>query len=249
MQRRLRSPIYAARPTIAIGGPLLDEMMPTRGQVQFQEKVEFLRALPEFRIPRATLESIRLEVADAMQGTTSAMFYEVEDNRLVLEGLAEEGAMESVRQMKANKDLFGRREKQARSGLAETVGTQKNMAAVVQEWFKDPTTVIDEWARDEMRRRVRQFGLPRNELRWPSPRDLPTVWHMWAYRCARIFLLNRDGRAIDQNDYVDWEHYWSAAHCDVLVVDDRGFRQVVELCPPPKPRLLSFAEWCGELTA
>jgi hypothetical protein len=76
---------------------------------------------------------------------------------------------------------------------------------------------------------------------------LPTAWALESYRAARIYLVNRDSRRIDENDIADWGHYGAAIHAETLVVEDSKFRSIVEECPPPKPRVVRLVEWARAL--
>jgi hypothetical protein len=73
------------------------------------------------------------------------------------------------------------------------------------------------------------------------------VWAHASYQVARIYLVNRDGRRIDGNDYPDWRHFVAAAYADELVVNDRRFAEIVNHCPPPKPSVVTFETWARDV--
>jgi len=91
------------------------------------------------------------------------------------------------------------------------------------------------------------LGLPADAGTWPNPRGLPSLWlfsgSYLAYECVSL----QRGRKLDPNDDVDLNHVVAAAHSDVFVTNDTALQKIVELCPTPKPRLMDFNGWLGQV--
>jgi hypothetical protein len=125
---------------------------------------------------------------------------------------------------------------------------RRERSATIREWYKGrEKIVITDWCMTFLRRERTRLGLPRDESQWPDPRQLPTLWAREAARLARIFLKHRDGRRVDGNDFVDWLHYQAAVHADVFVTSDKKLTAIAQECPPPKPNVVTFDAWAGDL--
>lgn len=121
--------------------------------------------------------------------------------------------------------------------------------SVRSELLGDVAAQVRSWAKDELVKSRRRWGLPDNEADWPDPSDLPTIWAYYSFVLARMALVVGDGRRIDGNDRHDAEHYAAAAYADDLVTSDRRFIEYASYCPPPKPRVLPFDDWVREVVA
>lgn len=80
-----------------------------------------------------------------------------------------------------------------------------------------------------------------------EPLRLPTLWSLYAYFHTRIWIISRDGRALDPNDCVDQDHYVAAANADLLVIRDTKFLEIAQHCPGPVPQAVAFDTWIEEL--
>jgi hypothetical protein len=100
-----------------------------------------------------------------------------------------------------------------------------------------------------LKRDQRVLGLPENESVWPYPTSLPTLWALESYLVARLAVINPNPGQTRDNDVFDCRHYCSAIHANYLVTNDdtdgRGLISIVNLCPPPKPQVISSHEWAS----
>jgi hypothetical protein len=147
------------------------------------------------------------------------------------------------------KASFERSETLAQNGMRDRVGGQRALAQGVKAWFAQRESRIEDWAKAMLRDFRADMRLPKEESEWPDVKRLPTVWAMTSFRLARMYLVLRDGRRIDPNDFPDWGHYVGAIHAEALVSDDARFKGIIEECPTPKPITLSFRDWASDLLA
>ena len=212
-------------------------------------ELEFLRGLPDACFLKSIPDRICAEVLSS-RGSDASVFLSPNMQSALLNGATRMPEMWDAERMllAEQQQAFVEEETAIRKGVLDSVGGQENLAGKIKDWFADPVKVTADAARAFMRRNHREFVLGEDENEWPQPESLPTVWGMSAYRAARTYLLNRDGRRIDANDFQDWGHYAAAMHADLLVTSDAKFRAVVAFCPPPKPRTVSFEDWVAEIS-
>jgi len=251
VRRRMCSQLFARRPVMLIGPKIITEMAAFEGRPLFRKELEYLRSLPTALYARSQFERMKAEVAGFSTGVAANVFLSPEEASAILDGASRYPHLwqDERDQLARNKSVFTQSEIIARRAILANAGEQAAVAGRVKAWFADPNAVVTDWARTIMRKFRLELGLPSKEEAWPAPSSLPTVWAYAAYMVARIFLVNRDGRKIDENDFADWSHYTAAAHADQLVTDDGRFNAIVQCCPAPKPQAVSFKQWASGILA
>ena len=228
---------------------MIAELAPMADCDEFQNYVTFLQSLPEPQYLNQTLIMIREEVRGALTGDDPQIFLNAVDRNALLRSVLPIREMWRDEQtlLTKQKQEFFKEESRSRKQIAVWQPKRSKLAQLMQEWYKNPEEVVRDWCLDSLRHDRERFMLPSDEKEWPDVVKLPTIWAINAYRTGRIFLINRDGRRIDGNDLSDWVHYLGAIHASEFIVDDKKFRDVIEVCPPPKPRVRQFVEWAHEI--
>ncbi|MBI4606266.1 MAG: hypothetical protein HY721_30235 [Planctomycetes bacterium] len=138
-------------------------------------------------------------------------------------------------------ERFRVEERRRKESIERKVG--KDRSRLTRQWFARREENVADWCLDFMRENARRWRLPQEEGEWPHPRELPTLWHLVSYHHARIARIFGDGQGPDPSDKYDAACYADAAHADVLVSEDRRFREKCSLVPRPDLVVLSFREW------
>lgn len=217
----------------------------------FNDIVAFIQSLPDAKYLKPTDERMRDEIAAALGARDADPFLSPEIARTLVDDVFRTPAVwEAEKQNLARqKASFEHAETLARNSMRDRVGGQRTLAQGAMAWFANRESRIEDWGKDTLRRFREDMRLPKDEREWPDVRRLPTVWAMTSFRLARMYLVLRDGRKIDANDFPDWGHYVGAIHAESIVSDDAKFRSIIEECPAPKPVARSFADWASDLLA
>lgn len=245
---RMVSSQLEKRPVVIISVTLLNEL--AAAHEQGPEAVNHLREQMQFlagcgcRMPLSHDACVKAEV----QGRQGSWADPAELRRLLGKVIEDRALVAAERnQFAGRKDTWLDGEQSARDRLLAELGDQGAIGKMGIDWCRNLEFNVEDWCRDDMRRNASLWGLPSDEADWPGPRTLRTLWAYVSYKLARIALVHRDGRRLHENDLADHQHYFFAAHADVLVSEDRRFREIAALCPPPKPRVVTLAEWVAEV--
>lgn len=244
VRRRLGSAKHGRQPRVAIGSALILGIARIRPRELGRKELTLPRSLPEARFLKDARRRTLAEI-EAATVRDSSLFVSEEFQRARLEGAAPMPEMWEAEEdaLMSEKQTFADEERKSRDGILSDVSRQAELARQVTGWYSDPEATMSEWARDNMRSRRDDLGLPEDEIVWPDPQSLPTIWGTWAYRTAQIHLSNRDARAVSPNDLPDWKQHAAAMHAAVLVVDDKKFRAIAEVALPPKPEMITSEEF------
>lgn len=255
VRRRMVSPLWDRQPVVIISVTLLDELAAAHEGgpevvARLRENVEFLAGCG-CRMPLAPDGSVKAEI-QGRQG----LWADPDELGRLLEKVVEDRALiaDERRPFAGRKDDWLRGEKQAKDRLLAELGGQAGIGRMITGWFRNREAHVEDWCRDDMRKNASAWGLPADEAQWPDPRKIRTLWAFTSYKLARLVLLHQaqvrkdhTEKKLDQNDLPDQDHYVFTAHADVLVSEDRRFREIADLCPAPKPRVMSLAEWVAEV--
>ena len=103
------------------------------------------------------------------------------------------------------------------------------LSAEMAQWLEDVD--IAGWVSDIIeeggQRTFRSRRGPDADLRTV----VPSAWAFTAFKLVRIKLNLGDRRAIKEGDYFDAEHFAACPYFDVLVTDDKAFRETIQLTP------------------
>ena len=96
------------------------------------------------------------------------------------------------------------------------------------------TKVVRHFAKQEMRRAAKDFGMRIAPSSWPRPDNLPTFWYGESFYVAKILFVfvDTNKQLTSKNslnampDLMDATHFRDAAYSDVLVTQDQDFRAV-----------------------
>lgn len=251
-RRRLTSPLFNG-PTIVVEAALLKELANAPVERKRQE-LEFLASLPRCRVLKDFPQRLRAEVrahadrrgaAVDLRANPADVYFDDHEVSLLFAYLRDRqpGWTELLDSLIEFKEMSIAADEAVRLGMLAEFGNQKAVGRHAAQWLAGVEGSTAHWALWYLEQRASQLGLPAEKREWPRPQELPTLWAHFAYSVTRLFLVLRDGRAIDPNDVADKGHYAAAAYCDSLVVDDRKFRGIISQCPGPKPRVLTFVEW------
>jgi len=142
-----------------------------------------------------------------------------------------------VARIKGIKEAWGEKENERRDAVRAESDPEKKKRWN-QEFRANPKPKILDWCRDNLK--AEQI----------DPESLPTLWHYFSYHLARIYLVGTEGEGrsrIQENDFMDRDHYADACYSNALVTDDRGLHRVAALCPEPKVKLLKLDDWAASI--
>lgn len=254
IRRRLCSPYFERRPRVIIGQWLVAEMAPMREDItirararhRFEQERRFLEALPKPLVLRGPTELMREEVLAAIEGTVPNLFLS-DDGGISFDDDWGPAWREEFRLLRTGDRAFIAHETAAQADVAAHWPARDVRARELKRWFAQPDEVVERWTLRAMRNRRRELGLSRHERLWPKPQMLRTLWAHTAFRIARIYLVNRDGRRTSEGDLADWCHYAAAVQADEFVTTDGRLTAYAAHCPSPKPQLVSFDVWARQL--
>jgi hypothetical protein len=144
---------------------------------------------------------------------------------------------QEVTRFKAEQERI-RHEIRTRLGIGFEM-SQGQLRRLLDEWWAegDVGSWVREIADEGANRLLLKSGPPPNA----NLRELfPSAWHLASFRLARVKLNLGEGRSIQRSDYFDAEHYASGAYFDVLVTDDKAFRDTCALIPDRPFRIEGF---------
>jgi hypothetical protein len=121
--------------------------------------------------------------------------------------------------------------------------SKRPLAKGSRKWWANADANVDDWVTDFMTNSCERLRLSKDVAKWPPPRALESAWRYHAYKMARIHLNVGEGRRVDGSDLFDADQYVSASYCDVLVTDDAGFRETIDIIPRPTFKVVGFRQF------
>lgn len=135
----------------------------------------------------------------------------------------------------SGKQAYAATEQRMRATVKEAlaVNGERVTFATMSKWFEQVD--LDEWNRDVVEEGMRK-GLYRHDPGTGTGLEqFPTSWLLNSYRAARTVYTIGDGRRIKPSDLADAHHAACGAYYDILVTDDAGFIDTLELFGPRLP--------------
>lgn len=140
---------------------------------------------------------------------------------------------------------FSKTEKEAVVYFKELLADKRH--DMTAEWFSRAEAIIDDWARDFMAEKRREWRLPVDKRMHLSPKKLPALWNLTSYHVARIYWIHGLGRRLDSSDMRDSAHFGHAAYADTFVTGDEGLISKSNLAGVGTLRIVRFREWVAEI--
>ncbi len=119
----------------------------------------------------------------------------------------------------------------------------------MSDWVRHVHEGTEYFCKKAMEAHSDELELPADRSTSRDPRALPTLWAYWGWYYAHSCVSLQNGSKIDPNDGTDQDHFVAAAHSDVFVTNDTRLQRKVRLCPAPKPQLMDFDGWIGQVTS
>jgi hypothetical protein len=117
---------------------------------------------------------------------------------------------------------------------------QNQIKAARQQLFQDPRAVVADWVRDGLCAAATRLGL--KVERRPSPEVSPSLWYSTCYHVSKVRLLQLSQKGPKPGDVGDWGYAGEAAYLDVLVTDDRKFREIMDWAPVPPRKFIKIED-------
>ena len=114
---------------------------------------------------------------------------------------------------------------------------------VTKAWWKDPEARFSSWLKDYMAVSKSHFGLPDDQTKWPPTSALQTIRALMIHYMARAYLNIGLQRKIGDGDRHDGHHYASACYADILVTEDKAFRETLNEVPGRKTQVTQFNDF------
>lgn len=218
-----------------------------------ERQVATVRRLAESRILRDIPELVRLEIQAGGEIPPDRRYLDADFEMRIWKALADpEWTEELVVELSKSITRFGENERERREHASAKVRSQSqatSLAKTSRAWWEQHESRIVEWANDAFAKDPSRLGLPERREDWPDPRDLPVVWHIFAFRLARIHLTVGEGRKVQDTDWHDGLHYASAAYSDVFVTDDRPLTATASVIAGARFKVNSLASYLEEISA
>lgn len=121
----------------------------------------------------------------------------------------------------------------------------KNPVPRIRGWWSNAEAHTDEWTEDYLRDNA--DILPPDADSVP-PRKVPSAWHKVSFYLAWIKQTVGEGRKIQDSDQYDVDHYVHATYVDLMVTDDKRFRETCGVVPKLPFRIEKFTEFVHRLS-
>jgi hypothetical protein len=178
---------------------------------------------------REIIERVAFEVEGGARLDETSLYLPRDDRRRFERFSARDlETLEIADQLHDLGETFKAQEEEARRRVAERLGVAAGSAetrAGFREWFEQVD--VREWCRDVLL--PQQLDIVQSRGLELDIDTVPSLWLFVRFKMARIVLNVGEGRRIDASDLNDARHYASGAYFDVLVTDDRRFRETCNL--------------------
>lgn len=126
----------------------------------------------------------------------------------------------------------------------------KKIAQVYEKWFADARD-LEGWVYRVLEGGVarRLFSAKKIDGFTPSHVNCPSAWQYVDFRQAKILLNLGHNTAIKSSDAVDADIYGCSPYYEVLVTEDEGFKDTIELIVSDKLEIRSFKQLMSILLA
>ena len=121
------------------------------------------------------------------------------------------------------------------------------LKANTKAWWAEAVLIIDDWVLSYFQQSQDILNLPQNRSKWPHPRSVPSAWHFYAYKLARIWMNLGNERRIEASDDDDARHYAAASYSNTMVTDDDAFRVTYTQITTPPFELEQFDDFVARL--
>lgn len=145
---------------------------------------------------------------------------------------ADESALRAIAQEAKKRKIEFKESEEALRAIVSTelrdAGVPPTLGKMV-DWYQSHD--LEEWIRSIVER-GQELGLydSPDGVRW-NYRLVPSVYTFVSYRLARIVHTVGEGRRIEQSELDDAHHAAAGPYYDILVTDDRRFREALDLVP------------------
>ncbi len=245
VRHKLRRDVRTHEIEVVLTWALLAEIAPTLSdaEVSGHRSIRELRRLGGARVIAPLHERIEAELRRGDRLRRRERLLPVRLSRRLFGGTLHRLASAEVAFIAKKKDEYEALERQAQAEVREKFGMPERNGWI-RAWRTTPASIVEDWCRDAIEKRVGRNG------RAIDPRKIPSMWCNMSYKLARIYLVAVEAEGsgrIDPNDLLDHAHYADGAYSSVVVTEDQRFLRIAQMCPPPRPDVLSFDEWAQRL--
>ena len=230
-QRALKHHVAAGSLTVVTSLSVFDELagMARAKAVNYQRTQELLWQLAGSHVLRDNYDRIQFEVHQGPLIGVDRFLPRDERRALRSEARRPSSAREVARKVPQLTGPFAKEFEKLRTQVLADIGD--NPAAKTRIWWEKAPKHFDDWTVEYFRNNRLLLGLPVSEDDWPEPRHVPSAWHKTTFYLAWIKQTVGESRRIEPSDRYDIDHYVHASYVDLMVTNDRRFRDTYAIMP------------------